>query len=205
MAADEVEHVGEAVARDVLAHEHVLVAVPGEDLQLVVVAAERAQALVADDVRVREDLVVLARGEQDRRLDLARVGEVVVGQRGVLRVAHLVLDRPAARPQHLVDVAVVVHARRAVEVAAAPVRDVGEVLVAVERRPSGAPHEAQHVTARDVALAMEERHGLREELAAGQRRVVGPARVEVGEPEHVLDHGRGEAQLAARPAAAPAA
>jgi hypothetical protein len=41
MAADEVQHRGEAVACDVLAHEHVLVAVARVDLQLVLRAAER--------------------------------------------------------------------------------------------------------------------------------------------------------------------
>jgi ABC-type transport system involved in cytochrome bd biosynthesis fused ATPase/permease subunit len=76
--AHEVEQVRDHVTSHVLAHEGVLMTVPREHLELVLVAAELSQPPVALDVGIGEDVVGLSGGEQHRRLDLARVLEVVV-------------------------------------------------------------------------------------------------------------------------------
>src|SRR5215211_9116862 len=63
----EVEQRREHVARHVLAHEDVLVAVPGKDLQLMLCAAELPEPTVALDVRVAKNVVVRAGRKQHRR------------------------------------------------------------------------------------------------------------------------------------------
>ena len=68
MLTKEVQHGREAVARHVLPHEHVLVAVARVDVQLAVPVPRSAQLVVAHDVGVGEDLVVRPRSSSARGL-----------------------------------------------------------------------------------------------------------------------------------------
>jgi hypothetical protein len=171
-------------------------AVAGYQVELVAAGDDPFQSPVADDVGVGKHPVLLPGHEEDRRLYLAGVAEVVVREPVVLGVADLILHR-LTRPDHLADVAVVIHGGGAIEVAAAPVGHIREVLVLVEGRPSGSPHHRQHVAGGHVALLMEHGNHPREQLAAGESRILAPARIQVGEPEHVVDHRRGEGQFQA--------
>lgn len=170
---------GEHIARAVLAHEDILVPVPRDDLERMPSRRERLEPLIADDVRVGEDVVALSSDEQDRRVDLLGEVEVIVGQMVEPRVGGVVLHG-AAGAHHLPHVPVVVDAGGAVEISAALVGDVVQVLVVVDRGPAGAPHHAEHVAGRHVALGVEQLHGLSEQPAPGEQGLVASVRVNGG-------------------------
>src|SRR3546814_2460984 len=95
-------------------------AVAVEDQQLVAVARRQLlQAVEAEDVGVGEDAVVTPGHEQHRRVDLPCMLQVVVRQRRMLGLVRIHLHRRLAALDHLDDVAMVVEAGAAVEIAAA--------------------------------------------------------------------------------------
>lgn len=114
--------------------------------------------------------------------------------------ATFVLNGRMARVDHLSHVAIVVHARPAVEVAAPLVRHIVEVFVAVERRVPAAPHEAEHVALRGAALAVKLRDPPGEELAEREPRLPAPPRVHVFDAGDVVAKEGRERELEARPA-----
>ena len=106
MLLNELEEPGENITVDPITHERVLVAVSREDMEFVTPRDDAFQALMADDVGIREHSVVGAGHEQDRGLDFPGVGEGVVGQRCVLGIVRVLYG--SAGPDLLADVAVVV-------------------------------------------------------------------------------------------------
>src|ERR1051326_2037366 len=86
LRVEELQQARENVDVAILAHEDVLMAVVREDRELVPARHDLLQPLVSDDVRVGEDVILLAGHEQDRRFDLRGVLQIIVRQQRVFRV-----------------------------------------------------------------------------------------------------------------------
>ena len=113
-------------------------------------------AAVAFDVGVREDVVFSSRHEENGRFDPGSVFEIVIRKVVVLRIVREILHGGVVSLDHFENLAVVVHRSSSVEVAAAFVGDVVEVLVFIERRASRTPHHAEHMTGGIIAFTMNE-------------------------------------------------
>src|SRR5436309_2803114 len=188
MLLEELQQTGEDVDVTVLAHEHVLMAVVRKHVQLVAAGNDFLQTLVAHDVRVGEHMVLLAGHEQDRRVDVLGIVHIVVRERFVFGIPRRVLHRSAVREHHLHHVPVVMHGDSAVQVSAAPVGDVVQVLVPVQGGETRAPHEAEHVTLRHVAFPVHGGDPPGQQLPHREPWLAAPIRVHVFQSEDILEH-----------------
>ena len=131
MTFQEFQEARKNIHMDILAHEHILMAIAGKYLQLVPPRNDFFQALMTDDIGVGEHVVLLAGHEQHRRFDLGRISEVIVGQVLILGIAGLKFHGCIIGVYHLEHMPVVMHADAAVQVPSAPMSNIMQIVVVV--------------------------------------------------------------------------
>src|ERR1700722_17313262 len=118
--------------------------------------------------------------------------KIIVGQGRIAPIARVKFHRGVIRSHHPSHVPIVVHGHASIEITAPTMGYIVKILMAIEGRPAGAPHQAEHVASRHIAFAVEKGNQLGEHLAASEPWILCPSWIDIGESYGVLDQERSE-------------